>query len=342
MIHETIEDYINEFSPELIPILQTTSIVISGSAVLYYKMKQLGMTPNFIPKDLDLFMIHKGKNNGYSELNQWFDKTFHDMTDFEKTQFEISIYSGDPMYYNDYEFVRQNVPEQLSNIIRHIRSGLKLNSFGEQMRIDCILINECYEKTPIDFIEEHFDFDFCKCWYDGNEIKCNHENDIINKICIFKNFPMASYINVDPVVLIKYIANIKSNNFPKELTTHNDPLRIYRRVTKYRNRGFKIITSQLVLDAKYLKQAFEKKLMKTLIDDVELIRNEGINLWVECGDFNIKIKTAPYGGKEIKEFYKTTVTDNHYLYGENNDISEIIDKDINSQFTVDDLPQYKA
>ena len=253
MLPGTIEEYINNISPDLIPILRRTNVIASGSVALYYKMKELGMEPNFIPKDLDILHINESNEpvdfsesndcfntsnseqpKGYLELNQWFDTTFRDMTDFEKTEFGISMYSGDPLYYNDYKYVTQNIPKTLMGVIKHVRSGIR----DDGTRIDCVLICSSYKGSPKDFVEEYFDLDFCKCYYDGRSIVCNHVDSILTRSCKLTRIPMANYVHIDPKFLIEYLKCVKNDKIPEVLNTKNDPARMFRRIRKYRNLFF--------------------------------------------------------------------------------------------------------
>lgn len=238
---ETIDEYLDHFYPNLLAIIITSSVAISGSVVQYYKLKTMGKIPKFEPNDLDIYYMNDD-TDGYLKMNRWFDENFRDMDEFERTKFEISLHTNDPMSYNDKDFVTANIPHNFRRIIKYVRPGISKDG----RKVDCILLDRTVcESTPKEFIMNFFDFDFCRCYYDGYEFVCGNPESLETMHCVLREVPMLSYIDIDPVDILDYVQRIKDRNFPEHITKLNDPANIFKRIIKYEARGFTIDTSKL-------------------------------------------------------------------------------------------------
>lgn len=333
-MQSTIEEYLNENAPGLIEILKTTNVVVCGSLVLYYKMKELGMEPNFIPNDIDIFYVKDDNNyEGYSKINVWFDEQFNSIDqNFNKTNFNVSFYSGNPTNYKDKEYVTKDIPLGFKNVIKHIRTCKLVNG----IKIDLIHVDEYFIKihkknTIKDFIYYYFDFNFCKCWYDGIKIHAIYEKSIINMETKLYEIPMSRYIYVDPVFLVSYINDIKNENIPQTLNDETDPYKTFRRILKYKERGFTICVDDLCLH----KSSFKKYIGYYLINNLRNIKTEltekyGLNLSYSVNDcynnidkfLNITINNDKYKNNLIDSDYDIEDRirkDNCYKYKDSSD-----------------------
>jgi hypothetical protein len=268
---ETIEEYIHSYSPLLIDILKGSTACVSGSTALYYYMKQIGMSPTFKPGDLDIYHTNRSdcdtKSIGkWRELNYWFDTEFREMDDFEKTLFRVSCYSGKILGHLCPEHVMKDIPENLKSIIKHVRSGLKNGK-----KVDLILIDDIYDGTPSDFIDTYFDFDFCKCYFNGTGIICNFPESVRTKSCVITTIPMTKFSHMTPMAYVMYIKNIQNKDCPGELTRETDPHNIFRRIIKYEERGFVFDFTGLKIDQDVLLRMLKYEAIKKLYSDINEI-----------------------------------------------------------------------
>jgi len=54
------------------------------------------------------------------------------------------------------------------------------------INIDYISVSSDFFPNISNFIDNYFDLDFCKCWYDGTKIYSNFHENIINMSCNLK------------------------------------------------------------------------------------------------------------------------------------------------------------
>lgn len=234
----TIDEYLNKNVPGLLEILRTTNIIITGSFVLYFKMRELGMEPNFNPDDIDIFYIQNNKNLDHSIINIWFYKTIVSQINKQSRNYKvIDNYNINSYNINSYNINSYNI----HNIFSNIRYGKLSNN----VKINLVQVNKDYTKSITEFINEYFDFDFCKCWYDGKSISTNYEENVKSQYTILYEIPMYNVSNINPMVFNSYINNIKNKNIPKEFNNETDPLKTFMRIVKYSQRGFTINTDNL-------------------------------------------------------------------------------------------------
>jgi len=313
-IPETIDEYIEKYASGLLPIIQHSkgSVIVSGSTVLYYYMIQNGIKPTFVPGDLDIYhMDTEDVQSQWIEINNWFDDKFYEMDDFEKTQFIVSCYSGKIMGYQDPEHVTKDIPFPLRHAITHIRSGYKTKE-GERnqnKKIDIISLNENFKFTPAEFIRDYFDFDFCKCWYDGYTLQCFFPEAVKEMKCNLTTIPMVRAMHIKPLDYIIYVENIVKENIPSELTRKTDPNNIFRRITKYRSRGFEINTQGMHVDKDALADLIKYEAIGTIFERVEEINNhfrlDNIMLWAQ----NVDLK-FDFCDTSISRMYKDLFSPN--------------------------------
>jgi len=80
------EKYLNHINPNIMRLLKTTNAVISGSTALYFAMIQRGLKPNFVPNDLDIYII---SDTAYLIWSEYFNSSD-----------EIPSISSDKIYEN--------------------------------------------------------------------------------------------------------------------------------------------------------------------------------------------------------------------------------------------------
>ena len=155
----------------------------------------------------------------------------------------ISFYSGQP-YKPCPDGMTTNIPKPLTNMIDFVRVGIK-----NYVKIDFVGLSDGksseLKNNVHKFIDECFDFDFCKCWWNGENMFTNHHNNIINKKCQLINLPLINsmYYKYDMETLLEYQNKIKNNIFDEV----SDHVGLIKRLNKYRERGFQIDTSDLQL-----------------------------------------------------------------------------------------------
>ncbi len=79
-------------------------------------------------------------------------------------------------------------------LILSVRSSKNINKVNIFLRIS---------HDPINFINESFDFDFCKIIFDGEKLISNYFNEIINKTSNISLSYLKSCLNIDSY-LAKY------------------------------------------------------------------------------------------------------------------------------------------
>jgi|SRR6185437_3560737 len=229
-MEDTIEEFLNKISPEIIPSLQKGDIVVSGSLAMYYCMKKNGLEPGFLPNDIDFYMT-------YNRNTSAFDDVFNRIVD------------GETSATNDYFFssFREYDVDQDVSLGYVIKSTLK-NGF----KADLIQISRNFKGTSCEFILECFDFDFCKCWYDGIEMHGNLES-LQSKSCVLKELRLFWEIKLKPITLVKYAKVIRKFNENKVIKY--DPLNVLNRIRKYTKRGFTIDTSQFFISPELIRKS---------------------------------------------------------------------------------------
>lgn len=240
-MESNLTEYLNNKAPGLLDILKTTNVVISGSTVLYYKMKELGMELTFEPKDIDIYFIMNSDSKDFYSIFAWYINICEKYlcNDESKTNSKHS-------YYNPKE---HDLPSHYDNEIILFMKSIILNT---NIKIDLTGINSKHCLKVSEFIEKYSDFDFCKCWFDGFKIYTNHEENIIHKHTILITIPRIKLFDINYEILEEYFKNIKTKSYLFELNSNElnydtDPLTIMRRIIKYNKRGFTINVDYLKL-----------------------------------------------------------------------------------------------
>lgn len=148
------EDFINKnISNTLINDLRETGSVISGSSVLKYMLNE-----EYSLNDLDIYCNEKNLTRIYKNATQHNLKT---IKHYGKSQIGLLQKT-----YN------------MENIVDVYDVGIIIgNIIG--IKIQIIVIKD--EITPENFIKTNFDFDFCKCTYNGTNFKILESLDILDK-----------------------------------------------------------------------------------------------------------------------------------------------------------------
>jgi len=206
-----IEEYINNIDVKLLPMIKEYKCIVSGSTAMYYYMKENGYEPKFIPNDLDIFI--DSKNINYNELGNYILK-----------EFNIKINE------NSYENYRTDLG------IGYLNVKIEINN----SKIDLIMIDETYYGL-INNLNNNFDFDICKCYYDGDKLQTYDKNIFNNKIIYYPsqifgrlNEGLIHEINSYEPNRRNFLDSIDWYNFNDYM--HNK----MNRIIKYNNRGFKI------------------------------------------------------------------------------------------------------
>jgi hypothetical protein len=141
--------------------------------------------------------------NGYIErvLDTCFDRNNTDSPYF-LTSFETTF------YYGDLKYVKMIQHFNIKSIVEDIKED-------ENIKIKIIFLKLPYGMTLIDYMNEQFDFSFCKCWFDGKSIGTDNLFDQIRRVG-------------------------RINNKKTHLNQYQQVNR-EERVEKYKERGFKFL-----------------------------------------------------------------------------------------------------
>jgi len=115
-------------------------------------------------------------------------------------------------------------------------------------KIDLICLKREFE--PLNFIENYFDFDFLKCYYNGNEIIHLKPQNGLTKQCKLTELNIIKLCKINPFYIRQYAYFIATKDRFQE--ARSDPLNILKRIKKYESRGF-------VIDTQHFKITIDKK-----------------------------------------------------------------------------------
>lgn len=291
-------DHCNAISPDFIPMLKATGAKLSGSTVLYFALKALGVEPGFELSDLDFYV---SKTCGLVEFNEWFDKSVESgliKTTTGGASPQISCYSGDLWTPQPEPGLLEFIPPPHDDLIAGVRYGF----IGER-KIDIILLTK---DTPQDYIWKYFDLDFCKIMFDGEWLQFYDMDAVKAKACTLTANNISFNRTVPVLAFPEYEKAIKEGDM-----SHPDPLRYIQRVVKYRNRGFKITVSpNFKINAGFVLDDTE-----TITSKIAKACGESIG-FNTCGMFvtkplkitEMKYSTKSHSGfKHKKEWFTTDV-----------------------------------
>lgn len=298
-----LKEYIDNIDPEINMILKNKGAVISGSTALYFYLKENDIDPGFELSDIDIYMGYK---NGYGKLMDLYEKLFKDQPEYVDFG-AISCYSGQPFTPCPEELTK-SIPKPLTHMIDFVRPCIKNGIKIEFIELSKSM-SEKYKDNIPDFINDCIDFNFCKCWWDGEKIFTYYHDDVINKKCELLKLPIidSMYYKLNISDLFEYQNKIKNNMFDDKDIDH---VGIVKRLDKYRKRGFEIDTSKLCLvDSDIICNDIMKYMTKLHYD----LKNYNIDLY-----FN-SISCMEKNGFYYKEFKKSNNKNKIYI-----DIKRII------------------
>lgn len=203
LIHDVVDEFIET--------LKSHNAIISGSFVL------AEFVDTYIPNDIDIYVSRPNHKKLIDDLSNspYIDKIY-----------------DESHYYND---VKTDV---LNKYINRIYSVNKNNrncndDKNKSFMMDVIVINDSIEL--VDFINNHFDFSFCKVWFDGDYIYTYQSiNELKNQVGYIDTYTGGSIEG-----LRSYLQFLRSE---KNHGLHIQNLvNIRRRLLKYLYRGFRII-----------------------------------------------------------------------------------------------------
>lgn len=224
----TIEDHIRKLSPELLKFVKDGDGLISGSTAMYYYMKKRNLIPGFIPGDVDLFIP-------YERQGQAFDLARKLHTGGEETA----------PYGSRYGIGTQHL----------VRVDKCLLSNG--IVVDFILIGSG-STSCLDYVDQFFDLEFCKCWYDGKNLYGPYES-LKSRKCVL-NFTPLYQKDKEPGKMLEYFDKVKNFKPTNEINKDEDYYQILTRLKKYTSRGFQIDVSKFEIPKRMID--------KIILDDV--------------------------------------------------------------------------
>lgn len=241
-------------NPKIIDILKDGSI-ISGSSVLYYYMIEHNLQPNFVPDDIDIFCQYDTPGY-YTVYNIFKDK--------KKSKFSTSCDNSEK-FNTSLNGIARIKPLNLSNIIKCVRSYNfyydTIDELNKKIKVDVIVLSENFFGTMMDFINKYFDFDFCKVYFDGNQICALYPESIYTRTFKLLHVPMTKFLvcsNEKKIIYRDLIRNFYMISDDHQLNDINDPSRTLRRLKKYKSRGFNILTDDFEIECDYGKDILRK------------------------------------------------------------------------------------
>jgi len=231
MLFNTIEEHLSYISPLFIPLLQNNDIIISGSTAVYYCMKYNNINPGFIPDDIDVFVGHKSKEQGES--------FFKSLNRIPNTYEELEL----ARKYEVLKTLGKSQDSAISNVKIAVLPLTLPHDAKKNIKIDFVFLSDRYHGTTVEHIQEDFDLDFCKCWYDG--IKLYGPADLLRaKKCTLTHITLMTRPVLQDHQLVEYYESIR-NLDPHSKGYFPDRFRTIARIRKYTARGFTIDTSKL-------------------------------------------------------------------------------------------------
>uniref|UniRef100_A0A6C0H6D7 Uncharacterized protein n=1 Tax=viral metagenome TaxID=1070528 RepID=A0A6C0H6D7_9ZZZZ len=246
-----MEDYLNNIDTDIIKIITNENGVISGSSAVYYYMIKNNLSPTFEPNDIDIYLPEN------TDMKPYFNKlSKNDGVDFLKYVFVFKQY-----FYTIYKF-----------------------SYNDKF-IDVIILNAHNRNDILYIINKTFDFNVCKTYYDGKNIRAMYplaftkgyidyySEKRINEMDLHLLY---NCINYNEIMFNEINKNIVDINM-LGISCLGDPYNILRRIVKYKNRGFNVKIPELLFQLLSLKKTNLclkiKKYSKTdypLLSDTEL------------------------------------------------------------------------
>lgn len=232
---DTIQDFLNSISPDFIPFLRDGGYVVAGSCAMYFMMKQNGLdVKDFKPRDIDVF----GKFRDGFKDKLTFAENF-----CETTGCSYSMKVGEI----------ENVFKATSKI-----------SDDKHWFIDFVNISKNYEGNILIYIQEEFDLDFCKCWFDGEEL--HGPLAMLNyKLCVISQESFEKYmkkLTLEPIDLLQHLCELRDHQ-KNYLKFSDDKMNLFDRILKYGERGFEVITSHLVIPKEIIEACINERVYQT-------------------------------------------------------------------------------
>jgi hypothetical protein len=221
----------------IVDLLKKTGAVVSGSTALYFYMLNCGLLPQFQPADIDIFVTY---THGFPEFNQWFQHIVEAgllTTKIDITKLKVSLFSGLRRRRKSIDSeLSEFVPPPHLDLIDGVRYGMTVSEdpILRPIKIDIICLNDTV-KTPIEYVEQYFDLDICKCYYDGTQLVALKPETVRSMSCRVTRQHLSFNRQVSILQLPQYARSIVNNDdsFP-------DVLDYQKRLRKYRERGFTI------------------------------------------------------------------------------------------------------
>ena len=226
------------------------------------------------------------------------DFKINDLKIFEKKINKVNESDAKKIDFFDYLKSSKNINKLIK---------FKLNG----VPIDLIFINKPHQ----DYFKENFDFDFCKNYFDGNQLTILNCDSIINKTCFYK------------IHNINYLIN--------------NSMFIKKRFDKYKSRGFKIVS---IFDSDFeLKNLSPHEIEKIFDIDRdlgnEIYKNLYLNSYIDYGKYlfanyyiynehniNINDKYHAYVFQDTSSDDESEMIDEMSHRTNSDDESEMIDK----------------
>lgn len=222
-----IVEVLNAKHPGLIPMLREHQAVVSGSFALYYVMRALDMEPKFTPGDIDIYV----PTTSSAQVDRWMSEQIRKEAMSSKLPYGVtSSYSNCAL--------NPELPNPTHDIppahVRAIRGVIPV-MLPDGTKIDFIHLTSEFPRA-IQYIEEMFDLEFCKCAFDGTKFIVFNRQAVLEQTAYMTKTRL-SYNPMVPILEFgEYSAAVVAND-----KTHLDPLRQIYRINKYRERGFTVI-----------------------------------------------------------------------------------------------------
>ncbi len=291
-VPETIEELLNEVSPKIIPALKECDAIVSGSCAMYYTMRFNGIKPEFIFNDVDIFVAGMDQD-GTHKSSIIFNNIFHEIS-----HSKAALLTEDKYDYPTKK--RRSYKDSLTRPIEQVRKLILDNG----LYLEMIFLNSKFIMRSKDYVEKYFDLDFCKCWYDGKELR--GPIDLLEeKKCFLSKIPMIEHLEFEPVRFVKYLLSVKNNSALSQLDDY-DPLTILSRMRKYKERGFTIDTTKFEIPFEQIVSGFSFWLYNKAFceaDEISELLNIDMDKWIRFKTF-VDTPQRLILDPDIKRFYK--------------------------------------
>lgn len=190
---KNMEEFLAKIHPDFNQFLIDNNMVICGSTASYFYLKLHHISPNFIPNDIDVYVICNENNylEKYDYINKSLNKLLNEHYNLNNVVGDNNVVGGNNVIINDNDDINSN---EVNNIIQPIlEPPTSICSVDYIYYVKKIVNKETSVLPPIDIvflknidsynklILNKFDFDYMRLYYNGISFTTNHHSYVIGK-----------------------------------------------------------------------------------------------------------------------------------------------------------------